>query len=550
MSLLSGSTPAPKNTGAVRGWLHQRWGPTAEGITNVLRPCLQVMQHGMGDNPQEEGHLQLKLLEPGMRGNTLESPNFHPPHQLSSQGRVHKEHTSAQPLRNIGKAGSPLTCSYEDDSSSRKKAKLAGRSHASPNLVPPFSQMLELQGMPYGHAFPSLDLHSQCSFNMPQFRRTSSNLGDAHSAPYVPICAPAGPGENLLQSPSLSHPLMGCCHQNTHECLRLEDSGRVTALYAELIRELERQMVELRRMLASREEAAARQEKRIQELELENRKLKGLLRNLEEQNDFLSIRNGAGGTAPVRMVLGTGPNPFDVKESNIQFLKSLVGMLENVTATQVSGLHSPSSPEVQRRTPVPNPNISPDWRTRNTVPSRLSPWINAEDGSRSPIGLNDTASLWDNNIQERLSDGTPVWASPVEENGRGKLELVPNSRVYISHHQLEDLSQVSTDKPELMTRRLLDYFFSRETLARSSATGQRIAHNNLTMEKPIPLPVAVVNAIKEYVTKTCGRSCNFNAVINSKCGTSRRAVKKMIAPDNEIGLNGATAKTFQEPLRG
>lgn len=121
-----------------------------------------------------------------------------------------------------------------------------------------------------------------------------------------------------------------------------------------------------------------------------------------------------------------------------------------------------------------------------------------------------------------------------------------------------------------MTRRLLDYFFSRETLARSSATGQRIAHNTTTMERPLRLPVAVVNAIKgrreqggmgssvpsrcrighgggsgkangatrergrvplcptEYVTKMCGRGCNFNAVINSKCGTSRRAVKKMV----------------------
>lgn len=32
----------------------------------------------------------------------------------------------------------------------------------------------------------------------------------------------------------------------------------------------------------------------------------------------------------------------------------------------------------------------------------------------------------------------------------------------------------------------------------------------------------------EYVTKMCGRGCDFNAVINSKCGTSRRAVKKMV----------------------
>lgn len=83
-----------------------------------------------------------------------------------------------------------------------------------------------------------------------------------------------------------------------------------------------------------------------------------------------------------------------------------------------------------------------------------------------------------------------------QENGRPKLELVPNSGVYITHPQLDDLSQVSTDKPKLMTRRLLGYFFSRETLARSSATGQRIAHNNTTMERPLRLPVAVVNAIK------------------------------------------------------
>uniref|UniRef100_A0A8D2KRQ4 BEN domain-containing protein n=1 Tax=Varanus komodoensis TaxID=61221 RepID=A0A8D2KRQ4_VARKO len=444
----------------------------------------------MGDNPQEEEHLPLKPLEAGMRGNSLESSNFHPSHQLTPQGQVDDECTRAQPLNNIGKAGARLTCSYEDNNC-QKKAKLVARSHASPNLVSPFAQMLELQRMSYGHAFSSLDLHSQCSFNMPQFRSASSNPEDAHSAPYVPLCTPAGPGENLLQSSSL----LGFCHQNNHERVSLADSSRVTVLYAELIRELERQMGELRRMLASQEEVAARQEKRIQELELENHKLKGLLWHLEEQNDFLSIRNGAGGTAPARMVLGTAPDRFDVNESNIQFLKSLVGMLENFTATQVSGRSSPSSPEDQSHTPVPSPNTSYSWSSRNTVPTGLSPWINAEGRSRSPTGLSSATSLWSSR-QEKLSDGTPVWASPVEENGRVKLELVPNARVYITHHQLEDLSQVSADKPELMTRRLLDYFFSRETLARSSATGQRIAHNNLTMEKPSPLPVAVVNAIK------------------------------------------------------
>ncbi|XP_053122537.1 uncharacterized protein LOC128332154 isoform X2 [Hemicordylus capensis] len=446
------------------------------------------MQQGMDNNSQKKGHLQPKLLEPGMRGNTLQNSSFHPSHKLVSQGQVPEECGSAQPLSSLGKTCSPVA--YEE-SKNQKKAKLASGSHPSPNFAPPFSSMLELQEMSYGHAFQRLDLHSQCSLNMPQFRRISDNPNAAHPVPYVPVCATVRPGGDFLESSSLSHQLVGCCHQNSPKCTALGDSGRITVLYVELIRELERQMAELRRTLASREEAATKQEKRIQELELENRELKDLLQNLEEQNDFLSIRNGAGGTVPARMLLGTRHNSFDVNESNIQFLKDLVGMLENLATTQISGFCSPSSPEDQRQTPVTIPSISPGWRTQNTVPGSLSPWTNAEERPGSPILLNDATYLWDNNVKETLSDGTPVWASPVEENGRVKLELVPNSQVYITHHQLEDLSQVSTDKPELMTRRLLDYFFSRETLARSSATGQRIAHNNLTMEKPIPLPVAV-----------------------------------------------------------
>ncbi|XP_034990867.1 uncharacterized protein LOC118094487 [Zootoca vivipara] len=493
----------------------------------------------MDDNLQEEA---------GMKGNTLESSTFHQPHKLTSQQRVAEECVSTQPLSSAGKACSPLTCSFEEGKNP-KRAKLAGRRHTSPSLAPPFPPMLELQGMSYRQVFQNLDLHSQCPFSMPQCRRTPENAEAAHAAPYVPISAPARPGVDLSQPPSLSHQLMGCCHQNAHECMPVRDNSRVTSLYAELIRELEQQVAELRRALASREEAAVRQEKRIQELELENRELKALIQNLEEQNDFLSIRNGAGGGTPARVVLGMGDSLFDVNENNIQFLKSLVAVLENVTPSQVSGLQSPPSLEDQRHTPATVPHISPGWRTLNTKPGGLSPWINA-DGPEIPVGLSDATSTWDNHVQETLSEESPVWALPMEENGRTKLELVPNSQVYVSHHQLEDLSQVSTDNPELMTRRLLDYFFSRETLARSSATGQRIAHNNRTMERPIPLPVAVVNAIKEYVTKTCGRGCNFNAVINSKCGTSRRAIKKMIDPDCQSGLNGVTTTIFQEPFKG
>ncbi|KAM7081811.1 uncharacterized protein J5F26_014536 isoform 4-T4 [Ciconia maguari] len=233
-------------------------------------------------------------------------------------------------------------------------------------------------------------------------------------------------------------------------------AGRVTGLYAQLLRELEAEVGELQRALAARDEAVLQRDHRIRQLELENQQLRSHIHSLEEENDLLSSGGGCGGrlataataAATTRTLLASGTGCIGVSDSNIQFLKGLVGLLESDATTQ--------------------------------------------------------------------------------ENGRPKLELVPNSGVYITHPQLDDLSQVSTDKPKLMTRRLLDYFFSRETLARSSATGQRIAHNNTTMERPLRLPVAVVNAIKEYVTKMCGRGCNFNAVINSKCGTSRRAVKKMV----------------------
>ncbi|XP_074782886.1 uncharacterized protein LOC141970298 isoform X5 [Athene noctua] len=204
-------------------------------------------------------------------------------------------------------------------------------------------------------------------------------------------------------------------------------AGRVTGLYAQLLRELEAEVGELQRALAARDEAVLRRDRRIRQLELENRQLRSQVRSLEEENDLLSSRGGCGGplaaaaATATRTLLAAGNGSIGVSDSNIQFLKGLVGLLESNATTQVS-----------------------------------------------------------------------------------------------------------TNKPKLMTRRLLDYFFSRETLARSSATGQRIAHNNTTMERPLRLPVTVVNAIKEYVTKMCGRGCNFNAVINSKCGTSRRAVRKMV----------------------
>ncbi|XP_054080451.1 uncharacterized protein LOC128919263 [Rissa tridactyla] len=312
-------------------------------------------------------------------------------------------------------------------------------------------------------------------------------------------------------------------------------AGRVTGLYAQLLRELEAEVGELQRALAARDEAVLHRDRRIRQLELENRQLRSHVRSLEEENDLLSSGDGHGGplataATATRTPLASGTGCIGVSDSNVQFLKALVELLEGDAAAQVGGLRpfSAPSPGEQGCALADVPRSPPAWRLRAGLPSGFPPCLGSEEGAGSPASLTDTTCLWEESRGDALPDGTPLWASPIEENGRPKLELVPNSGVYITHPQLDDLAQVPTDKPKLMTRRLLGYFFSRETLARSSATGQRIAHNNTTMERPLRLPVAVVNAIKEYVTKMCGRGCNFNAVINSKCGTSRRAVRKMV----------------------
>ncbi|XP_073539603.1 uncharacterized protein [Phyllobates terribilis] len=336
---------------------------------------------------------------------------------------------------------------------------------------------------------------------------------------------------------SLSNRDAGCLQGPSGHHWSARSGSRVTVLYSELARELEAQIAELHQILTSRDEAAEVQEWRIQELEKENQELRRHVQTLEEQNDALSRR----GICAIKEV---------VSDCNVSFLKNLAGFLETNSESQPSPPRASSTPvqlsesklpsaervasPIPPQTPEPDHSNPPnevtstpaDGMLRVTgVTSGFQYWMKMDDGGENTIP--ESCVLWEEPLQEILPDGTPAWASPIESNGRPKLELVPASGVYITYQQLEDLSLIPPDKPKLMTRRLLDYFFSRETLARSSATGQRIAHNNTTMEKPLRLPDTVVTAIKAYVTRACGRGCNFNAVINSKCGTSRRAVKKM-----------------------
>ncbi|XP_077108368.1 uncharacterized protein LOC143765504 isoform X3 [Ranitomeya variabilis] len=362
-----------------------------------------------------------------------------------------------------------------------------------------------------------------------------------------PLCSPTIPWHHTAtlqdvqrtneHDRSLSNRDSGCLQGPVGQHWSARSGSRVTALYSELVRELEAQIAELHQILTSRDEAAEVQEWRIQELEKENQDLRRHVQTLEEQNDALSRR----GICAIKEA---------VSDCNVSFLKNLAGFLETNSESQPSPPQASSTPvqssesklpsaesvasPIPPQTPEPDHSSAPNEVTSTPadgmlrvsgVTSGFQYWMKMDDGAENTIP--ESCVLWEEPLQETLPDGTPAWASPVESNGRPKLELVPASGVYITYQQLEDLSLIPPDKPKLMTRRLLDYFFSRETLARSSATGQRIAHNNTTMEKPLRLPDTVVTAIKAYVTRACGRGCNFNAVINSKCGTSRRAVKKM-----------------------
>lgn len=88
-------------------------------------------------------------------------------------------------------------------------------------------------------------------------------------------------------------------------------AGRVTGLYAQLLRELEAEVGELQRALAARDEAVLHRDRRIRQLELENRQLRSHVRSLEEENDLLSSGDGHGGplataATATRMPLASG----------------------------------------------------------------------------------------------------------------------------------------------------------------------------------------------------------------------------------------------------
>ncbi|XP_038634507.1 uncharacterized protein LOC119953911 [Scyliorhinus canicula] len=343
----------------------------------------------------------------------------------------------------------------------------------------------------------------------------------AHSASRQPSLLSSFPikplrKENVPNLPASTSTLPG---DNVPPAL---DSGmKVMGLYADLVKELQEQVMELQRREQAQAEVVMLRERRIKALERENQRLKDQLQKLEEENDLLSSDSERGIT-----MRGLPAGALDASKKSLKFLRDLVEQLESNMGTQ-NPLCDDAFPAVSlglltEETFAP---VKP-YREINDNISGTTTWDRVEERFTSPVGHQEIRTL-DNAMKDTLPDGSPVWACAFEVNGRPKSELIPGSGVYLTNRELDELSHLPRDKPKLMTRKLLGYFFSDQTLARSSARGKRIAHNKTTMEKPICLPSTVTSAIKDYVTSVCGRGCDFTAVINSKCSSSRRTVRKL-----------------------
>ncbi|XP_069137448.1 uncharacterized protein [Argopecten irradians] len=151
----------------------------------------------------------------------------------------------------------------------------------------------------------------------------------------------------------------------------------------------------------------------------------------------------------------------------------------------------------------------------------------------------------ENGYERSSSTSLAPWEEAVTANGAPKIRLIPDVEVYLTPQQLAQVVQKAGNNPRKLVINLLEVFFSKETLAVSSAKGQRSAHNNKSAEKTSALPPAVVTAIKGYTIKHLKKptgQCSLsdavmNDVINSKCATARRAILKACPRNSEDNLN-------------
>ena len=118
----------------------------------------------------------------------------------------------------------------------------------------------------------------------------------------------------------------------------------------------------------------------------------------------------------------------------------------------------------------------------------------------------------------------------LQSSGLKKIKLIPEFDVWLTPSQLSTCLHRANGNPRKLIANFLDTFFSRETLAQSSAKGSRSAHNSNM--KTAALNTFVIQAIVQYVLKSFKkpdgepilRDSDINDTINSKCATARRSL--------------------------
>ncbi|XP_041370889.1 uncharacterized protein LOC121384526 isoform X2 [Gigantopelta aegis] len=145
-------------------------------------------------------------------------------------------------------------------------------------------------------------------------------------------------------------------------------------------------------------------------------------------------------------------------------------------------------------------------------------------------------NLMTNTNYQNISDkemNNLALSSPTSDTGAKKFRLLSDHQIFVTSQQMSLIKQLGINPRKLMNV-LLDMLFSKDILAISSAKGSRRAVNKASGMDSRQLDVDIIAAIKEYTLrefKKDGKACmcesDMNNLINTKCASARRNLKKM-----------------------
>ncbi|XP_072343681.1 uncharacterized protein [Scyliorhinus torazame] len=187
----------------------------------------------------------------------------------------------------------------------------------------------------------------------------------------------------------------------------LGSSMKVMGLYADLVKELQEQVMELQRREQAQAEVVLLREQRIKVLERENQRLKDQLQKLEEENDLLSSDSERG--IPMS---GLPAGALDASKKSLKFLRDLVELLESNMGTQ-NAVPDDTFPAVSlgllaEETFAP---VEPYREINDNI--SVTTWDRVEKRFTSPFGHQEIQTLSDA-VKDNLPDGSPVWACAFE----------------------------------------------------------------------------------------------------------------------------------------